>query len=329
MCIAFRLIENVGGRRPNVKAGIAELQSTKESSLLITGSLPVLPTPFFRNRIDYESLERLFDHIFPELDGCTLCGSTGEGVSLSLNERIELAQFAASHTPGGKQIIVGLTHTNLAEMVALAKVLTDLGVAGALVPAPYYFPNTFEMVLEFFRELQRSSDIPFVFYDNPLYTKTWLRAEELIALVEACPQVKGVKLTDHDLSKIPALQKGGVPVFSGDDVVAFRSLLLGVAGSMIIVPSVFPATYQEVVRLVQTNANSQALRLFARQILPFIHLFGPGDEIPVTKAVFKTLGIFRSAELRLPLLPCSPQRLSEVMAAYELGADTTSQVTTS
>ena len=292
--------------------------------MAITGSIPVIPTPFFENRIDFSSLERLFSHIFPDLEGYTLCGSTGEVASLSLNERIELVQFAVQHTPPGKQIIVGLANTNLAEMITLAKVLSDLGVAGALVPAPYYFPNNFQMILEFFRELDRCSDVPLIFYDNPLYTKTWLRAEELITLVEACPHFKGVKLTDHDLSKIPILQKSGIPVFSGDDVVAFRSLLLGVAGSMIIAPSVFPAAYQEVVRLVASNDQSRALGLFAQRILPFIHLFGPGDEVPVTKAVFKELGVFRSDELRLPLLPCSKERLKEVMVAYELGTSSSS-----
>lgn len=284
----------------------------------IAGSLPVIPTPFFEGRIDYSSLERLFAHIFPQLEGYTLCGSTGEGVSLSTHERVELAEFAVRNTPSGKQVIVGLSHTNLEEMANLAKKMSDLGVAGALVPAPYYFPNDFAMVREFFRELGRQSDLPLIFYDNPVYTKTWLRADELIALVEACPQIKGVKLTDHALTKIPLLQNAGIPVFAGDDITAFRSLLLGVAGSMIIAPSVFPAAYQEVVKLLKAKDESTALRLFSRQILPFIHLFGPGDEIPVTKAVFKALGIFRSDELRLPLLRCSKQRLSEVMIAYEL-----------
>ena len=137
-------------------------------------------------------------------------------------------------------------------------------------------------------------------------------------MVEACSHFKGVKLTDHDLSKISVLRKNGIPVYSGDDVVAFRSLLLGVAGSMIIAPSVFPRTYQQVVKCGR-QTESAAFRLFSQRILPFIHLFGPGDEVPVTKAVFKELGIFRSDELRLPLLPCYKDRLREVMIAYELG----------
>ena len=125
-------------------------------------------------------------------------------------------------------------------------------------------------------------------------------------------------MTDHDLGKITALKKNrDDAVFVGDDIVAFRSLLLGADGSMIIAPAVFPAAYQEVVCLLRAGSLAQALRVFSEQILPFIHLFGPGDEVTSTKALFKHLGIFRSDEVRLPLLPCSPDRLRDVVLAYD------------
>jgi 4-hydroxy-tetrahydrodipicolinate synthase len=285
--------------------------------LKLRGSLPVIPTPFFENKIDYASLERLFDHLFPELEGYTLCGSTGEAVSLSLEERIELMRFAAQRTPPGKVIVAGLTHTNLAEMQKLAQAAVELGIHAGLVPCPYYFPNEFSMVLEFFRELDHASPLPLVLYDNPLYTKTWLRTEEIFRLLDACPNLKGVKMTDHDLRKLERLKREtSTSLFSGDDVVAFRSLMLGVDGSMIIAPSIFPAAYQETIRLLKADAAEAGLRVFSAQILPFIHLFGPGDEVSVTKAVFHSIGIFRSPDVRLPLLPCSPARLRETMLAY-------------
>jgi 4-hydroxy-tetrahydrodipicolinate synthase len=214
--------------------------------------------------------------------------------------------------------VVGLTHTDLHEMTRLARRAEELGIAAGLVPCPYYFPNSFPMVREFFRALDRSSSLELVLYDNPLYTKTWLRAEEIVTLLDDCEHLNAVKMTDHDLDKITALKRNrDVAVFSGDDVVAFRSLLLGVDGSMIIAPAVFPAAFQKVVRTLQQGDSKTALRLFSDQILPFIHLFGPGDEVPTTKALFKHLGILRSDELRLPLLPCSPERLKEVLLAYE------------
>jgi len=285
----------------------------------LRGSLPVIPTPFFKGKIDYDSLLRLFEHLFPHLEGCTLCGSTGEAVSLSLDERLELMQFAAQNTPAGKNVVIGLTHTHLEEMVRLARRAEGLGIQGGLMPCPFYFPNSFPMVLEFFKALDRSSGLSLVLYDNPLYTKTFLRPEEIATLLNACTHLKAVKMTDHDLDKITALKKNNQAiVFSGDDVVAFRSLLLGVDGSMIIAPAVFPLAYQKVVKLLQENDPSQALKVFSEQILPFIHLFGPGDEVSTTKALYKHLGIFRSDEVRLPLLPCPQTRRREVVMAYEL-----------
>ena len=288
-------------------------------TVTLRGSLPVIPTPFFKGKIDYDSLLKLFDHLFPHLEGCTLCGSTGEAVSLSLDERLELMQFAARNIPAGKSVVVGLTHTHLEEMILLSRRAEELGIQGGLVPCPFYFPNSFSMVLEFLKALDRGSGLSLVLYDNPLYTKTFLRAEEIATLLNACTQLKAVKMTDHDLDKITVLKKKYQSiVFSGDDVVAFRSLLLGVDGSMIIAPAVFPRPYQKVVRLIQENDLSQALKLFSQQILPFIHLFGPGDEVSTTKALYKHLGIFRSDEVRLPLLPCPQTRLKEVVMAYEL-----------
>jgi 4-hydroxy-tetrahydrodipicolinate synthase len=285
----------------------------------LRGSLPVIPTPFYKGKIDYDSLLKLFEHLFPDLEGYTLCGSTGESVSLSLDERLELMQFAAKNTPAGKSIVAGLTHTHLEEMVRLARRAEELGVHGGLVPCPFYFPNSFPMVLEFFKALDRSSTLSLVLYDNPLYTKTFLRTQEILTLLEACAHLKSVKMTDHDLQKIVDLKRSGeVSVFSGDDVVAFRSLLLGVDGSMIVAPAVFPQAYQKVVRLVHENDSNQALKIFSQQILPFIHLFGPGDEVSSTKALYKHLGIFRSEDVRLPLLPCPQARLKEVVMAYDL-----------
>jgi 4-hydroxy-tetrahydrodipicolinate synthase len=72
------------------------------------------------------------------------------------------------------------------------------------------------------------------------------------------------------------------------------------------------------VRLLGEGKTTAALRVFSDRILPFIHLFGMGDEVQNTKALFHHLGIFRSGEVRPPLLPCRAERLREVVLAYDL-----------
>ena len=71
-------------------------------------------------------------------------------------------------------------------------------------------------------------------------------------------------------------------------------------------------------RTIREGDSRTALRLFSDQILPLIHLFGIGDEISTTKALFKHLGIFRSDEVRPPLLASTPERVKEVLLAYEV-----------
>jgi 4-hydroxy-tetrahydrodipicolinate synthase len=294
------------------------MPSAASSRNVLSGSLPVIPTPFFNGKVDYDSLLRLFDFVLPDLEGFTLGGSTGESVSMSLEERLDLIRFTLKNVPADRRVVVGLTHTNLEESKILSRTSMELGACAGLVPAPYYFPNSFEMVREYIRELGRASGLPLVFYDNPVYTKTALTADQLLALHDACPTLGAVKMTDHELSKISVLKEAGLDVFAGDDVVAFRSLLLGVKGSMIIAPAIFPKAYQKTVALLDAGDSAAALRVFSGGVLPFIHLFGMGDEIAVTKALYAHLGIFRSAELRLPLLPSTESRLQQALLAYEL-----------
>ena len=67
----------------------------------------MIPTPFYQGKIDFDSLLRLFDHLFPELEGYTICGSTGESVSLSFEERVELMKFAVRIRPPKKRLSWG------------------------------------------------------------------------------------------------------------------------------------------------------------------------------------------------------------------------------
>jgi 4-hydroxy-tetrahydrodipicolinate synthase len=86
----------------------------------------------------------------------------GESVSLSLKERIELMDFTVHHVPSDKAIVAGLTHTNLDEAIDLARHAAKIGIRAGLIPCPYYFPNSFPMVLEFFKALDRASDLDLV-----------------------------------------------------------------------------------------------------------------------------------------------------------------------
>ncbi|WP_188997253.1 dihydrodipicolinate synthase family protein, partial [Paenibacillus nasutitermitis] len=63
------------------------------------GNIPVIPTPFFEGKVDYEGFENLIHHTSEYVEGYVIGGSTGESPALSAEERIEIAEFFAKRLP--------------------------------------------------------------------------------------------------------------------------------------------------------------------------------------------------------------------------------------
>jgi 4-hydroxy-tetrahydrodipicolinate synthase len=284
----------------------------------IEGLLPVIPTPFLDGRFDEGSLGRFLDHFLPWLDGYTLLGSTGEAPSLPTQERMRIAEVAMARTPPGKTVVIGVSHTSLADSIALARHATSVGAQGVLCAAPYYFANTADGVLRYLRGLDEALDIELVLYDNPAPTGFRMPAHVVCDWANQLAHLHTVKLTDHDLGKIPLWHEAGLKVLAGDDPIAFRFLAAGADGAMMIAPCIFPEAFRTVWDLVRSGDVNGGYEVFAARILPLIHVYGIGDEIATSKSVLQEMGLFSSAEVLPPLEPAAPDRSALVRLGYRI-----------
>jgi len=282
----------------------------------IEGVLPVIPTPLVDGAFDKRSMERFLDHFLPSLDGYALLGSTGEAPSLTTSQRMEIADFCLQATSPDKTVVVGVSHTSLGDSIALAQHAESVGARGVLCAAPYYFGNTPEGLLGFMRSIDHAIGIELVLYDNPVPTNTALDPAAVIRWSQELDHLHTVKLTDHELGKIPIWHNSGLKVIAGDDPIAFRYLAEGVDGVMMIVPSIFPEAFAEVWRAVKAGSLEDAYDVFSSRILPFTHVFGIGDEIATSKAALQMMGIFTSAEVLPPLVAASADRRDLVGLGY-------------
>jgi 4-hydroxy-tetrahydrodipicolinate synthase len=271
--------------------------------MAVRGILPVIPTPFRDSRFDTRSFERLLEHMLPSVDGYTLLGSTGEAPSLTSEARQEITAHALARTPADKSVVVGVTHTSIEESIALARHAQQHGAAGVLCASPFYFQNSTDGLRRFFAELDAALEVDLVLYDNPAATKTTLSGEDIIAWANELEHLGTLKLTDHDLSKVGQLQAAGMNVMAGDDPILFRYLDAGVDGVMVIAPAIFPEAFRDVWDALGSGDAAAAMQTFAAEILPFLHVFGIGNEIVTTKAMLKLMGIFDSDEVLPPLSP--------------------------
>ncbi|WP_135553873.1 dihydrodipicolinate synthase family protein [Paenibacillus cymbidii] len=286
----------------------------------LQGNLPVIPTPFTKGGIEYAGFDKLFDRVLEDLDGYVVCGSTGEAPALTTRERIEIMNYVARITPKGKTAVVGLGHSSLEDAVRIGSAAAEAGARAALVPSPYYFPNSLEMIIDYVGQLALKTGLDIVFYDNPVTTKTVFTTDSLIALANAVPKVTAIKMTDHNLGKIRELkERTGLSVFGGDDIICYRAFEAGVDGNMIIAPIIYPASFKACWEMFRSGNGAASFDLYCRVLLPFISMFGPGDEIPATKMLFHRLGLYSSPETRSPLLTSDARRTKEVMEGYYQG----------
>jgi len=286
--------------------------------MALKGTLPVIPTPFVDGEIDYPSFKRMIDFFIDDCDGYTINGSTGESPSMTMQERMTLLEFAMQNTPPGKTVIAGITHTDARSAIELARHAASVGVEGCLIPSPYYFSNTRQGVYDFMKLLNDEGGVDLVFYDNPYSTKTFWSNQDL-AEIGRLPRIKAIKITDHAIEKIAWLKANtDLSVLCGDDVVLYRSLLLGADGCIVIAPCVFPQAYRQSWELLQAGDLRESYRVFSAGVLPFVHMFGVGSEIAATKAIYQHLGIFTSDEMRAPLVRCSDTWREQLILSYEV-----------
>ncbi|HET8536773.1 MAG TPA: dihydrodipicolinate synthase family protein [Solirubrobacteraceae bacterium] len=293
--------------------------------MTVAGILPVIPTPFRDGRFDRTSFQRLLDHMLPSVDGYVLLGSTGEAPSLTTAERCEIAEFALAHTPSDRTVVVGVTHTALADSIALVEHAQGHGAAGVLCAAPFYFKNSADGILRYLRGVDAALDIELIFYDNPDATKTQVAPGDPIRWSRELEHLTAVKLTDHDLSKVATWQEAGLRVFGGDDPIAFRYLAAGVDGVIIIAPAIFPGAFRQCWDAVRSGNITVALEIFSGEILPFIHVFGIGDEIATSKAILAAIGVFDSPEVLAPLEAATASRTRILRDAYDIGCRATAE----
>lgn len=222
------------------------------------GSIAALITPFDRSgQVDFGALKDLVKwHVQCGTDGLILCGSTGEGTSLSIGEKQVIFE-AAQSVGAGKIALIGASGTNLtSESVVLTQMAKECGLDGCMAIVPYYNRPKFEGCFLHFSAIAEVG-LPLIVYHHPGRTGTRLAANEL-AKICAIEGVAGLKDASADLSLVAALVHEGVSVYCGDDELALPYFSLGAVGSISIVANVIPTRWKEFVSLAKEGRGREA-----------------------------------------------------------------------
>ena len=240
------------------------------------------------------------------VDGILACGTTGEGILLSLDERRRAAElFLAAAGPHGLPVAVHCGAQTTADTAALSAHAAEAGAAAAAVIAPPYFALD-ERALQAHFEAAAAACAPLPFYVYEFEARAGYAVP--IALVERlrerAPNLRGLKVSDKPWEKLEPYLLEGLDVFVGAEALVARGLERGAAGAVSGLASVYPEVVAALVRERTPERAEEAQRLRAElERFPF-HA--------AAKTVVARRGVPIGPDVRAPLRGLTDDELAEL-----------------
>ena len=198
---------------------------------------PAMLTPLTEEgRPALGALEQLTDlFVRQELGGLYLIGSTGQWPLFTLEERCAIAECVVRAAADRIPVMVHIGTVATADAVALARHAERIGAAAVSAVAPIYYPHSAEVVFEYYRQIGAATRLPLFVYHLSLVNQLRLGPQEYVERLLAVPNIRGMKITDHDLytfGLIHAFAGDRLLLFSGADELMCHAVLSGAVGAI-------------------------------------------------------------------------------------------------
>lgn len=252
-------------------------------------------TPFAPDgSIDFDVAIELADRLVHEgTEGLVIAGSTGEGTSLSDEEKLEL--FACIAGAVEVPVLAGSTSSDTARSVALTRLVAATGASGVLATTPAYARPNQAGIAAHFSAVAQSTDLPIMLYDIPSRTGRKITSATTIGLVERHPNIVALKDASADLvsaAHTKAVLGDRLDLYSGDDSLLLPFLSVGAVGIVSVAAHWAGPEFAGIVRNVLGGHWDEARRL--NELIAASCAFEGTEAYPnpmPTKAVMRALGV--------------------------------------
>ncbi|HEX7623715.1 MAG TPA: 4-hydroxy-tetrahydrodipicolinate synthase [Anaeromyxobacteraceae bacterium] len=281
------------------------------------GSLVAIVTPMKDGGVDLRALRELTEWQLAEgTDGIVPCGTTGEGVTLTAQERSEVVRAVVETVRGRAAVIAGAGSNATHECIESVKRVKELGADAALVVTPYYNKPTQEGLYRHYLAIQEATRFPIVAYNVPSRTAGDLLPETVARLAKAGAIVGLKEATanmDRQVQLVEKVGKDAIAWLSGDDFTVLPYIACGGHGVISVVTNIAPRAMKD---LVSAALRGDYARALERQVaLAELNraMFIETNPGPV-KAAVALMGR-AGPDLRLPLAPVSDANLAKIREA--------------
>ena len=258
--------------------------------------------------------------------GVFVCGTTGESMSLSLDERKALAERWVEVSPEDLTVIVHVGHTCVPDAVEMAEHSEECGAWGIGAMPPFFFkPQTVEDLADVTAEIAAAApDLPFYYYHIPEMTGVQFSMPDYLqAAAERIPTLAGLKFTYEDLEEFErclGVAPGELDILFGRDEILIEALQRGAEGAVGSTYNFAAPLYLDLMNALRDGDLDGAEALQQRAV-ELIDLCKSMDAsfVPVAKHIMAILGV-DCGPVRLPLKPLTEEQKGDLWTSLaEIG----------
>ena len=280
---------------------------------LFTGVATALATPFDDKGVNVKEFSRFIEfQINAGVNALVVCGTTGESSTMTKVEKVQAIKCALSTSKKRVPVIVGTGSNNTLATIEMSVLAEELGADGLLIVTPYYNKTTQNGLIEHYKAIANSVNIPLILYNVPSRTGMNILPETCFELSKI-DNIVGIKEASGNISqvaKIAQLCGNDFSIYSGNDDQILPILSLGGKGVISVLSNIKPKLTCKIVNSFFEN-NTATSRNEQLNALPLINaLFAETNPIPIKYAI-NCIG-YDFGTPRLPLVECSSNLKSTI-----------------
>ena len=264
--------------------------------------------------VDYNRLEVLLEEqIAAGTDAILPVGTTGEAATLTEEEHMEVIRFTVKTVNHRVPVIPGTGSNSTDTAVCLSGKAEKAGADGVLLVSPYYNKATQKGLIQHYKKIAGSIDIPCILYNVPSRTGVGMEPDTIAQLYYDVPNIVGLKDAAGNIGAstyLMSLVDEGFGLYSGNDDQIVPLLSIGGSGVISVLSNIAPQKVHQLCQMWFDGDTKAACREQLEAMGVIRALFSEVNPIPV-KAAMKLLGN-DTGVLRLPLTEIGQGHLEEL-----------------
>jgi len=286
----------------------------------LQGIYPALITAFDKEDNLNEAVQRKFIEFQIEsgVDGFYLCGGTGEGLLLTVEERKRMLEIALDQAAGRVGMIAHIGAYQTRDTVELARRACEAGAdAISCLPPTWFYKPDADALIEYYKRVAGACDLPLLVYNIPQRTGLQL-TPSLMARLASIDSIVGLKHATgnlYQMRQIINMAQGDMIVFMGEDEFLLPALMYGAVGGIGMCYNVMPQYYVGIYASFLQGDYERATEIQLREI-EVAAVFDDFEFIASTKATVTMMG-FDCGPPRSPNQPLSDEDTAQLRKRLE------------